>query len=307
MFVILAAIVPTILLLILGNILRRREFLPAEFWPASDKLTYFILFPSLLITKVSQVDLSKVDFVQIVTFLLLYFFILSFVVWGIYRLTHSEPKQFSSIYQGVLRFNSYVYFAIIEAIWGQGALAMSALIAGFIIPMVNICCVASFSISSGHFSLLSTLKSIVKNPLIIGALLGFLVNVFPILMPTVLFDSMAILSKAALPLALLSVGAAIRIKMLFVDGSGFSKFALWLTTVARLLVVPAFAWGITYLLGISEDIRVILVIFAAVPTATSSYILSKQLKGDADMMAAIISLQTVSSILTLIIWLTILF
>ncbi len=307
MLIVLAAIVPTILLLILGNILRRRTFVPLDFWPASDRLTYYILFPSLLITKVSQVDLSKVNFLQIVIFLLLYFAILSFVVWGIYRTTHSEPKQFSSIYQGVLRFNSYVFFAIIEAIWGQDALALAALLAGVIIPMVNVCCVASFSIGSGNFCLSSTVKSIIQNPLIIGALLGFLVNIFPVLMPTVLFDSMAILSKAALPLALLSVGAAIRVKMLFIDQASFSKLALWLTTVTRLILVPSLAWVIAYLLGINEQIQVILVVFAAVPTATSSYILSKQLKGDADMMTAIISLQTVSSILSLIMWLTILF
>lgn len=306
MNIIILAILPTILLLVLGNTLRRRAFVSREFWAGSDKLTYFVLFPALLISKVSQVDLSTIDFAQIFGFILLYFALVSLLAWGIYRLTKAKANQFSSLYQGVLRFNSYVYFAIIEAVWGQGTLAVSALIAGVMIPIVNVCCVASFSVGSGRFSLFNTLKSIIKNPLIIGALLGFIANLFPVLLPKVLFNTLLILSKAALPLALLSVGAAVQLKMLLVAHEGFSRRALWADTLARLIIVPAMALAITSLLGISAEIRVILVMFAAVPTATSSYILSKQLKGDADLMATIISLQTVLSVPSLIFWLALL-
>lgn len=303
MNVIFIALLPTILLLVLGNVLRRRGFVPLEFWAAGDKLTYFVLFPAMLVTKVSQVDLGKINFSQIFLFVLLYFAFLSLLTWGIYRQTKASPNQFSSLYQGILRFNSYVYFAIVGALWGSEALAMAALIAGVVIPMVNVCCVASFAVGSGDFSLLRTLKTIIKNPLIIAALLGFIANLFPLILPQVLFDTLAILAKAALPLALLSVGAAVRIKMLFAASEGFSQQALWLGTLARLIIAPMVALLLANLLQINEEILLILVVFAAVPTATSSYILAKQLQGDAQMMATIISLQTVLSVLTLVFWL----
>lgn len=303
MNVIFIALLPTILLLVLGNVLRRRGFVPLAFWAAGDKLTYFVLFPAMLVTKVSQVDLGKINFSQIFLFVLLYFAFLSLLTWGIYRQTKASPNQFSSLYQGILRFNSYVYFAIVGALWGSEALAMAALIAGVVIPMVNVCCVASFAVGSGDFSLLRTLKTIIKNPLIIAALLGFIANLFPLILPQVLFDTLAILAKAALPLALLSVGAAVQIKMLFVASEGFSQQALWLGTFARLIIAPMVALLLANLLHIHEEILLILVVFAAVPTATSSYILAKQLQGDAQMMATIISLQTVLSVLTLVFWL----
>lgn len=303
MNVIFIALLPTILLLVLGNVLRRRGFVPLAFWAAGDKLTYFVLFPAMLVTKVSQVDLGKINFSQIFLFVLLYFAFLSLLTWGIYRQTKASPNQFSSLYQGILRFNSYVYFAIVGALWGSEALAMAALIAGVVIPMVNVCCVASFAVGSGDFSLLRTLKTIIKNPLIIAALLGFIANLFPLILPQVLFDTLAILAKAALPLALLSVGAAVQIKMLFVASEGFSQQALWLGTLARLIIAPMVALLLANLLHIHEEILLILVVFAAVPTATSSYILAKQLQGDAQMMATIISLQTVLSVLTLVFWL----
>lgn len=300
---ILPAIIPTILLLVLGNILRRRKFLLSDFWAASDKLTYFVLFPALLVTKVSQVDLSTIDFYQVFAFVGLYFGAISLSAFIIYRCTQAKKNQLSTIYQGVLRFNSYVYFAIIEAVWGQGALASAALIAGVMIPMVNVCCVASFAPARGHFSWVSTLLSIVKNPLILAALAGFVANLFPLLLPHILFNTLDILSRAALPLALLSVGAAVRIKTLFAVPQGFSRGSLWLTTAVRLIAAPTLALLITYVLGIHNDLQVIFVMFAAVPTATSSYILSKQLGGDADMMATVISLQTVLSVFSLVFWL----
>lgn len=303
MSIIFIAILPTILLLVLGNLLRRREFVAPSFWASSDKLTYFVLFPSLLITKVSQVDLSTINFALIFAFFIFYFAIASGLAWGIYYFGNAKPKQFSSIYQGVLRFNSYVYFAIIEAVWGQATLATAALIAGICIPIVNVCCVASFSVGSGRFEVGKTLLSIIKNPLILGSLLGFLANLFPVLLPVVLFETFAILSKAALPLALLSVGAAVRINMLFRRHDGFTLRSLWLSVIAGLLIAPLLAWTIANTLGIGHDITTILVMFAAVPTATSSYILSKQLGGDADMMATMISLQTIVSLFSLMFWL----
>lgn len=306
MSIILTAIVPTIVLLVLGNLLRRRAFLPREFWAASDKLTYFILFPALLITKVSQVDLSSINFVLVSLFFIGYFLLASLMVWVIYRITHAKPHQFSSIYQGIVRFNSYVYFAIIEAVWGHDGLALAALIAGLVIPIVNVCCVAAFSVGSGAFALLPTLKNIAKNPLIIGALLGFVANLLPVLLPNVLFNSLLILSTAALPLALLSVGAAVQIKMLVNAHESFSRSGLWLTAALRLVILPLLALLMVELLAMDSLMQGVLVIFAAVPTATSSFILAKQLGGDAEMMASIISLQTVLSLLTLIIWLGVL-
>lgn len=306
MNVVLPAILPIILLLALGNVLRRRAFLAAAFWSSADKLTYFILFPALLIAKVSQVDLSLIQFSHVFAFVAIYFPLVSLLAYIIYRLTAKNPKQFSSIYQGTIRYNTYIYFAIIEAVWGQHTLATAALIAGIVIPILNVCCVSAFAFAGGQFSLRDTTWSIVKNPLIIGALLGFLTNILPWLMPVVLLNTFVILSTAALPLALLSVGAAVRIKTLLTTANGVPIAAIWVTALCRLLLVPLLAVAINRLLGIEGDVGIAFVLFAAVPTATSSYILSKQLDGDAEMMATLISLETVISLGSLVIWLNML-
>ncbi|MGY0398793.1 MAG: AEC family transporter [Ostreibacterium sp.] len=306
MNIILTALMPIILLLILGNVCRRTGFLTNDFWAASDKLTYFVLFPALLTTKVSQVDLSAINFPQLFTFILLYFSLNSALVWGIYKATKAKPNQFSSLYQSILRFNSYIYFAIIESVWGSNTLIISALVASVCVPIINICCIASFTVDSGQFSVKKILLPIIKNPIIIASLLGLIANIFPYLLPTVLFNAASILSKAALPLALLSVGAAVQIKMLLTRHDEFSLASLWLSTLVRLIISPVIALLITRLFNIDNELSTILTLFAAVPTATSSYILAKQLKGDANLMATMISLQTILSVFSLSLWLSLL-
>lgn len=297
--IIINAVFPTLILLVLGNVLRRTGFLSSDFWTMVDKLTYFVLFPALLTTKVSQVNLDNVNFYHIFGFIIAYFVILSAIAYGIYHFTATGKNQLSSIYQGIIRFNSYIYFALIGSLWGYKALALSALFAGIVIPIVNVCCILSFANTDGRISVKKVLNNVIHNPLIISAFVGFIVNLYPILMPEVLFNSLDILAKAALPLALLSVGAAVRIKMLFKNTPSFSLISLWLTTLARLLIAPAIAFMLSYILGINDNLRNIMILFAAVPTATSSFILSKQLRGNTEMMATIISLETVLSLFSL--------
>lgn len=303
MNVVLSAILPIVLLMVLGHLLRRRAFLPNAFWTAADKLTYFILFPALLIVKVSQVDLAAINFSQVLGFVVLYFPLVSLMAYGIYRISTKDPKQFSSIYQGVLRCNTYIYFALVEAVWGINTLTVAALIAGIVIPVINVCCVSAFSFAGGELSLKKTTRLITKNPLIIGALLGFLANLFPWLLPPVVLQTFSVLATAALPMALLSIGAAVSLSMLFISQKGVSRLSIWLTTFSRLLLVPALALAVNQWLGIEGEVAIVFVIFAAVPTATSSYILSQQLGGDARMMATLISLETVLSMVSLVFWL----
>lgn len=102
MSIILIAVIPTLLLMVLGNLLRRSHFLGHDFWAGCDKLTYFVLFPALLIAKVSQVDLATIDFPLVLGFIAMYFFVLSVIAVYLHRFTRSLPTQFSSMYQGII-------------------------------------------------------------------------------------------------------------------------------------------------------------------------------------------------------------
>ena len=75
-------------------------------------------------------------------------------------------------------------------------------------------------------------------------------------------------------------------------------------TFARLLAVPALAYAVCMWFGLPNLQTQILVIFFALPTASASYILTKVLGGDSQLMAAVISFQTLCAAVTLpmVIW-----
>ena len=98
----------------------------------------------------------------------------------------------------------------------------------------------------------------------------------------------------ALPLGLLSVGAALDLTALRSSGR-----VLYISSAIKLLLFPLIAWGVAYGLELSALASQVLIIFAAMPTATSAYILARQLGGDAPLMAAIITAQTLFAMLTI--------
>jgi predicted permease len=57
---ILIALAPAAGLIALGYGLKRRRFMPDEFWPGAERLAYFILLPALLIHGLAVADLSGV-------------------------------------------------------------------------------------------------------------------------------------------------------------------------------------------------------------------------------------------------------
>lgn len=111
---------------------------------------------------------------------------------------------------------------------------------------------------------------------------------------------MRTLGQASLPLGLLAVGAALDLAA-FRGGHREMLAAI----VAKLALVPVFSWGIGRLIGIAGVTLAVTVLFQALPTAASSYIMARQLGGDHKLMAAILTVQTLASIVTLpvVLWL----
>ena len=107
-----------------------------------------------------------------------------------------------------------------------------------------------------------------------------------------------LLGRAALPLGLVAVGVALRPAALVRLDRG-----IWASHLVKLALMPALALALALLMGLDPVSRDVVLLFAALPTATSAYILARQLGGDAEMMAALITGQTLLAMVTLPLWL----
>jgi predicted permease len=280
------ALWPLFALIIGGYLLRRWDFPGEAFWPAAERLNYFILFPALLFSSLATAPLHNPALPR----LALAVFLGLGIGWAALllarRLLNWPASRFGAITQGILRFNTYLGLAAIGSLHGKDGLAIAALMLALMVPTVNLMSVWALTAERG-VSLRGLLLPVAKNPLILACLAGALVNLAGIGLPGGTDRLLNLLAVASLPLGLLCVGAALRPQEL----AGEVPALAW-NCALRLLAMPALAFAVARLLGLPAMESSILVLFFALPTAPTAYVLTRQLGGDSHLMAGIITLQT---------------
>lgn len=201
--------------------------------------------------------------------------------------------------QSVVRFNTYIGLAVVAALFHQPGMTLLAVILAISIPTVNVLSVLALA-DREQMNLLQIFKALGQNPLIMSCVVGALFNLSGLPLWAGFEHFLKQLALSSLPLGLLCVGAALE----------FNQFKtaivpLILNTLARLLFMPALAWLICIWLGVPQLETQVLVIFFALPTASAAYILTKVFNGDSQLMAAVISVQTLCAALSLplVLWL----
>ncbi|WP_108063865.1 AEC family transporter [Poseidonibacter lekithochrous] len=294
---IFTALIPIFSLIMIGYFLKKIKFPSYEFWPQADKLTYYILMPSLLIYKLSNANLKEVDSFNFVLTALLTITIILFILMLINKFFRAEDDAFTSVVQGGIRFNTYVFLALADSIFGDTGLVLAVILMTFVIPFINILCISIFAlyVSESRLTFTYLLKSIVTNPLIMACFIGGSINYIGIEVPIIADKILAILSSAALPLGLLSVGFGLVIKEI-----NSSKSEIFNSNFAKLVLTPIIMFLIAKFFELDNQMISILVIFAVLPTAPSSFVLARQLGGDVRLMSSIITVQTLVSVLFII-------
>ncbi|MGB0866908.1 MAG: AEC family transporter [Granulosicoccaceae bacterium] len=295
---ILLAIAPIFVLIVLGYALRRGNIPSLEFWNLNDRLVYWVLFPAMLFYKMSTTTFSS----QLVGSYAVVVVggLLSAVVFALLcaRFSGYSASVNSSILQGATRHNAFVALAICEVLFGAEGLALASLITAILIPATNISVVSLMVVmlrqpSKGNI-FLAILKDLARNPLILAVLLGVLCNSLNLKHIPVLHDVAFLLGGAALPVVLLCVGANIRVRAMVA-----STVPTVMAIVGKMIVFPLSILGLSLWVGLSEVQTMVALVFGCVPTAANSYTLARQMGGDAPLMAAIVTLQTGLSFISL--------
>ena len=125
------------------------------------------------------------------------------------------------------------------------------------------------------------------NPLILACVVGWILSVSGIGLPGISSEILEIVGRAALPFGLLAVGAALRLEAV----KGHVK-SISLSSIIQFGVKPLTVITLLHVLNISGVVAGALLIAFIVPTASSAYILARQLGGDTETMSSIITFQT---------------
>jgi len=292
----LNALIPVFTLIIIGGILKYIKFPGEDFWRGSERLTYYLLFPALLFLKLGTTVSAEARLQELLLLLIGLLLIVSVVIIFCGLVFNIHKAAFTSLYQGGIRFNTYVGLAVVDALLGSEGLAIAAVVVGILIPAINLLCIAVFAYAGNGAgnNLRSITKNIFTNPLIIACVLGILWNYLGWGLPDLLVSILELLSATALPLGLLSVGAGMHIYALQKTSGAF-----FVSSIIKLLIVPGLASMLCVISGQVASVTTVIVVFAALPTASSAYILARELGGDAQSMAAIITGQTLLAMVTM--------
>jgi hypothetical protein len=290
------ALLPVFIIIFLGYTCKQLGFPGDGFWVAAERMTYFVFFPALLINKLAfasfaastALPMAASIMATILTFSAGLIFIRPRNMW-------SGPV-FSSVFQGSIRFNTFVGLAAVSALLGPSGVTLAAVALIAMIPLINLLCVPTVAYF-GHGSsggILRMVWEILRNPLILACLLGFALNIIDIPKPSGIFQVFDLLGRAALPVGLLAVGAGLRITSLHTNIS-----ALFASCLIKLILFPLATALFCLLFQVTGDAKTVAVLFAALPTAVSAFILARQLGGDTTLMASIVTVQTVLAALTM--------
>lgn len=300
MSAVLGALVPVFLIIALGAVLKRGLLPDASHWIALERLTYFILFPALLVVSIARADLGEVAVMEVSTALLgaiaLVGLLLTLLRPTISRAFHLAGPSYTSVFQGALRWNTYIVLAISGSLAGARGLAVAAVGLAVMIPVLNTLSVIVLARhgDNGATSNRLLLLQILRNPFIWSCGVGALINALHLPVPPVLMTFGDILGRSSLALGLLVVGAGLRLEDL-----RRPRAATWFACAMKLALLPTLAVGIGVLLGLREVDLLIVAVAAAVPSAPNGYVLARQMGGDAPLLAEILTVQTLLAAITM--------
>jgi malonate transporter and related proteins len=299
MAIVIAALLPVFLLIVLGFVLKRSLMRLETQWHGLERLTYYVLFPALLIQTLVKADLSSVPVAGVGGALLLSALAMSLLCLGsrplLSRLAIDGPA-FSSIFQGATRWQTYVALAVSGNLYGEIGLALASVAMVAIIPLVNVFSVAVLAhyASPEKQSVRAIAMTVVRNPLIWACAIGLAINVTHMPLPRIWHEVADALGRSSLGIGLLVTGAGLHLEGMFRP-----SLAASVAVFLKLIAMPVLAIALALWFGLSGSNLAIVAACSAVPASSSAYVLARQMGGDAPLLAQIITLQTILAAITM--------
>ena len=312
------AVLPIVLLILLGYWLKQTGFVSAEFVKTGNKLVFNVCLPCMLFINVYDIAGFESISWDIVIYSVVMVFVIFLVGLVIALTTTKDPGRRGSISQAVFRSNmAIIGLSLAGAVGGSEAVAVAAIVSAFTVPAFNVLAVFALTMfcdggSKGKTDFKKIFKNIAKNPLIISIALGMVCLLIRSLQKALfgevvfmlkdiefLYKALNNLKSIASPFALLVLGGQFT----------FSAVkALWKEivsgTVGRIVLAPLVGIGMAILLsklgilncGVNEY-PALIALFGS-PTAVSSAVMAGQMGADEQLATQLVVWTSIGSIFT---------
>ena len=291
---------PLFLVMAVGYFLKRKKMLTPAFSAAAEKFNFDVTLPALLIR-----DLSGIDFAG--TFDLKFILYCAGATTGFFglawlgaRLFIKEKASIGAFVQASCRSSAAVLgIALIQNMYGSSGMAPMMIIGA--VPLFNIFSVLVLTLENpenkGKGALKKAFLNILKNPIIIGIVIGAAISISGIQFPTIVTKTVDNIAAMATPLALIVIGAS------FEFAGALKKLKLSvIASMLKLIAIPAVFLTLAALLGFRDEKMVAILVMLCGSATPSCYIMAKNMGGDAELTSSVVVITTLFSAFTLTFW-----
>lgn len=287
-------LLPDFLLILSGFALCRYTSLQRPVWEVVERLVYHLLFPALLFASIVKSPLRPADAASLACGGVLVVGGGMLLAYALHWWPGVDARLHASGAQIAFRFNSYIALALAERLGGAQGVAWIAILIALCVPLCNAGAVWFLARHGGQDSW----KEMLRNPLILSTVAGLAVQISGVPLPAWLVGTVSRIGQAALPMGLLAVGAGLKLGGL----TAAPRLAAALLGIRHVLL-PLWALVLSGWLNLPSAQVVILLAFAALPTASSAYVLAVRMGGHGPFVAGLITLSTLLGMASIPLWL----
>ena len=293
------AVMPFLIYISFGYGVRMSGLVDEAFMNKLNKLIFRAFFPILMFNNLYKVEpgftldgrLVAVGVGSVLLLELILVFLVPKFVTG-------NPQR-GVVIQAIYRSN-FVLFAIplTTSLFGETGSVLASMMVAIVIPIYNVTAVIILELFHGGKSDIRVLvKNVCTNPLILGALVGFIFFMLQIKLPACIDETAAQFADLTTPLALFVLGGTLH----FSAVRGNLKYLVPSLTV-KMVFLPAVITALATAMGFGNLERFVLFTMYATPVATASYSMAQNMGGDGELAGQFVVISTAVSIVTIFLW-----
>lgn len=285
------------IMIILGFILVKCKLIDMSAKKSFSNLLVYLVVPCMIInsyiTTYDSEILKNLLWCFLASFILLVVGILvTFIITHFFHIDDRPIIRFGLMFSNA----AYMGFPLIEAMFGsEGLIYASSFVSVFNILLWTI----GYMIVSRSFNVKVALVSIAKTPVLYALIIGLLIFFLQIPIPEMIQKPLSLIGNMNTPLSMIITGMIIASSSILPI---LKNIYMWLTTIIRLLIIPAICLGVVMLLsmiGIDHDVLKIVFILEACPCAAITSVFAIKFNYNEDLAAGCVVVTTILSIITL--------
>jgi len=296
----LNAVLPFVMYMAFGYGIRSAGVADMAFLRKLNSVMFTAFFPLMMFNNIYNMDVNEGLSLRFVAFA--YITVLSVILLLVLLVPRfiRDRRQIPVVIQGVYRSNILLFAIPLTAnLLGEGAVSLATALVVLVVPTYNVVAVILLEAyaGTGRSAPSKLVLTILRNPLILGAIVAGVFRALNIVLPPVVMKVVKQYSDMATPLALFILGGTLQF-------SSMKKNAKVITAVAalRLFIVPAIMLALATVLGFSRVERFVVFTLFATPMAAAAFPMAQAMGADADLAGELIAVTTTGSVITMFLW-----